>query len=99
MNVSGVTFGGGKAQEAAPSSVPAAPGGEGFGRVVDRLLGSASAEQAHAEQAVRDFAMGRTDNLHGVMLAMAKADLSFRLILQVRNRLSDAYQQVMSMQV
>lgn len=98
MNVSSVTMGGGKAHDAAPSAAPA-PAAEGFGRVVDRMLSGANAEQAHAEQAVRDFAMGRTDNLHGVMLAMAKADLSFRLILEVRNRLSDAYQQVMSMQV
>ena len=43
--------------------------------------------------------MGQTDNLHSVMLAVAKADLSFRTILEVRNRLTDAFQEIMRMQV
>ena len=43
--------------------------------------------------------MGETDNLHSVMLQMAQADLAFRLVLEVRNRLTEAYQEVMKMQV
>lgn len=56
-------------------------------------------QQANADQAVQDLALGRTDSVHGVMLAVAKADLSFHLFLEIRNRLTEALQQIMQMQV
>ena len=43
--------------------------------------------------------MGQTDNLHSVMLAVANADLSFQLFLEIRNRLTEALQQILQMQV
>ena len=70
-----------------------------FGDVVEKLLGDANSGQLQADQAIRDLAMGQADNLHDVMLAVAKADLTFRTILEVRNRLTDAYQEVMRMQL
>jgi flagellar hook-basal body complex protein FliE len=80
-----------------PGSSPAGSGS--FGAMMERLLGSAAQQQAQADQAVRDLALGRTEDVHNVLLAAAKADLSFRLVLEIRNRLLEAYQQVMSMQV
>lgn len=82
-------------------SVAPAPGSGigGFARVVAQFLNDAGAHQAHAEQAVSNLAAGRADNVHNVMLSMAKADLSFHLVLEIRNRLSDAYQEIMRMQV
>jgi flagellar hook-basal body complex protein FliE len=68
-------------------------------RALNGLLAGASAEGAKASQAVRDLALGRTDNLHSVALAVARADLSFRMVLEMRNRLSDAYQEIMRMSV
>ena len=44
-------------------------------------------------------ALGRTDALHEVMLQVAQADLSFRFILEIRNRLTEAYQEIMKMQI
>ena len=70
-----------------------------FAKLIDHLVGDANAQQAHADQVVRQLATGQTDNVHDVMLAVAKADLSFRLVLEVRNRLTEAYQEVMRMQV
>lgn len=78
---------------------PAEPGGVGFGRVIDQLLSDANSQQVQADQAVQELAVGRADNVHDVMLAVAKADLSFRMILEVRNRLTEAYQEIMRMQV
>jgi flagellar hook-basal body complex protein FliE len=77
----------------------AASGQGTFSKVIDRLLGDANGQQIQADKAVEDLALGRTDNLHGVMLAVAKADLSFRLALEVRNRLTEAFQEMMRMQV
>ena len=70
-----------------------------FGSLVDHLLGDANAQQLQADQAVRQLATGQTDSIHDVMLAIARADLSFRLVLEIRNRLTEAYQEVMRMQV
>ena len=52
------------------------------------VLGSAVQSDQQAGAAVRDLATGQTDNLHGVLLQVAQADLSFRLILEIRNRLT-----------
>jgi flagellar hook-basal body complex protein FliE len=78
---------------------PEKPGGAGFGNLIEGLLGKVNAQQMNADQAVKDLAMGQTDNLHGVMLAVANADLSFRMFLEIRNRLTEALQQIMQMQV
>jgi flagellar hook-basal body complex protein FliE len=76
-----------------------APSEGGFVKVIDHLLGKASETQARADHAIEDLVLGRTDNLHSVMLAVAQADLAFRTILEIRNRLSDAFQEIMRMQV
>ncbi len=82
-------------------SLPLAPAADkqSFVSVVERVLGDANAGQLNADQAVRDLVTGQAENLHDVMLAVAKADLAFRTVLEVRNRLTDAYQEVMRMQV
>lgn len=70
-----------------------------FTAMIEHWFSNASTQQTQADQAVRDLLMGRTDNLHSVMLAVAKADLTFRMMLEVRNRLTDAFQEIMRMQV
>ena len=67
--------------------------------MLGQFLNDASGQQTHAEQAVQSLAAGRSENVHNVMLSMARADLSFHLVLEIRNRLSDAYQEIMRMQV
>jgi flagellar hook-basal body complex protein FliE len=68
-----------------------------FPNMLNQLLDSAARSHSSADAAVRDMALGQTDNLHGVMLQMAQADLTFHLILEIRNRLTDAYQEIMKM--
>jgi flagellar hook-basal body complex protein FliE len=77
---------------------PDAAGGM-FGTLMERFIGSANQTHEKMVAAVNDLAMGKTDNLHDVMLHAAQADLSFRLILEIRNRLTEAYQEVMKMQI
>jgi flagellar hook-basal body complex protein FliE len=81
------------------TQLPAQPAKDPFTKVLDQLLGNANGAQGRADQAVQDLVLGRTDEMHNVMLAVAKADLSFRMILELRNRVSDAYQEIMRMQV
>jgi flagellar hook-basal body complex protein FliE len=67
--------------------------------VIGRLLNGANAQQLKADQTLEQFAAGQTDSVHDLVLATAKADLSFRLVLEIRNRLIDCYQEISRMQV
>jgi len=62
------------------------------------MSGAAQSHQA-ADAGVRDLVMGRTENMHGVLMQVAQADLNFRLVLEIRNRLIESYQEIMKMQV
>ena len=55
--------------------------------------------QKNADTASQNLATGRTDNIAEVMIASEKADIALRLMVQVRNKIIDAYQEVMKMQV
>jgi flagellar hook-basal body complex protein FliE len=72
---------------------------EPFGSVLGRMLTEVDSLQKRADQAVEGLATGKVKDVHDVMLAMNEADLSFRLMLEVRNKLVEAYQEVSRMQV
>jgi flagellar hook-basal body complex protein FliE len=71
----------------------------GFGHVLQGVLDNNVRANAEANQAIQAVATGQAQDLHTVSLAVAQADLSFRLILEMRNRLAEAYQEVSRMQV
>jgi flagellar hook-basal body complex protein FliE len=52
-----------------------------------------------SDMLVRKLAMGETENLHQVMIAMEKSKLQFSLLTEVRNKLLEGYQEVMRMQI
>jgi flagellar hook-basal body complex protein FliE len=52
-----------------------------------------------ANEKQRQLLVGETDNIHDVMIAMEKASLSLNLTLAVRNKVLDAYQEVMRMSI
>jgi flagellar hook-basal body complex protein FliE len=95
VSVSGIT----QALGPGPVQGPSENTGTGFPKMLDQLMSSAGRSHHAADEAVQAMATGQTDNLHEVMLQMAQADLSFHLILEIRNRLTDAYQEIMKMQV
>ncbi len=53
----------------------------------------------HADQKAQELATGKTDDIAGVMIATEKADIALRAMVQVRNKIIDAYQEIMKMQV
>lgn len=55
--------------------------------------------QKTADKVATDLATGKSGNLHETMLAISSAELAFNLMVQVRNRALEAYQEVMRMQV
>lgn len=52
-----------------------------------------------AEKASMDLASGRQSNIHETMLSVTKAELGFNMMVQMRNKIIEAYQEVMRMQV
>ena len=78
---------------------PAASGAGNFGQLVGNILQDVNQSQNQASEAIAQLAAGKTDNIHQVMIALGKAEVSFNYMLEVRNRLLDAYKQVMQMQI
>jgi flagellar hook-basal body complex protein FliE len=70
-----------------------------FGRLVENAVTDTERLQETADGMVKGLAQGEITDVHEVMLAMTRADLSFRMMLEVRNKLLEAYQEVMRMQV
>lgn len=83
----------------AATGLPAA-GGTAFGDVLRQAIDSVSAQQSAAQTLVTRFEGGAPDvSVAEVMVSMQKASLSFQAMNEVRNRLVDAYQQVMNMPI
>lgn len=70
-----------------------------FTQWLDREFSTLNTQLSEADQEVRKLALGESGNLHHVMLSMEKAKMSFELLVQVRNRLVEGYQELMRMQV
>ena|SRR5215831_8116519 len=90
------------AGDAAGAASGAAAGGgkaASFGEVLKDSLAQVNSLQHEADAAIQSLATGGTATLHDTMLAVEKADLSFRLMMQVRNKIVEAYQEVLRMQV
>lgn len=71
----------------------------GFGAVFKHYMAESQQANAASVQAIEDLATGKSQDLHSVTLAVAQADVSFRMMLEIRNRLSDALQEITRMQV
>lgn len=78
---------------------PEARGTQDFAAWFDRQLSELNEQIDTSEVELRKLATGETNNIHHVMLSLEKARLSFQLLLQVRNKALEAYQDLMRMQV
>ena len=79
---------------------PELPGHSGsFATLLQQSLERVDGLQHDADAAARAFALGQAPSVHDTMIAMEKADLSLRLTTKVRNKVVEAYQEIMRMQV
>ncbi len=80
---------------------PLQPLTEGAGPTFAGVLRSALAElntlQRKADTAARGFAVGEVESVHDTVIAMEKADIAMRLVTNVRNKIVEAYQDIMRM--
>ncbi len=70
-----------------------------FKNLMSMAMNALNNTQVDADVAMQQLAAGQNIELHNVMLAAEKASLTLQLALQVKNRITEAYQQLMNMQI
>ena len=78
---------------------PTQPSGDSFGSVLGKLVSDVNAKQNAATAAVDGLQSGQPVPLHQAVIAMEEANVSFQLMVEVRNKLLDSYQELMRMQI
>jgi len=73
--------------------------GADFKSLLSKSINEVNRLQADAEQVTTNFATGKTDNVAEVFTAVKKADIAFQTLMEIRNKLMDAYQEVKDMKV
>lgn len=74
-------------------------GFDSFGSVLQQSLDQVNRRQSEADAAIGDLATGRSTDIHQTMIAVEKASISFELMMQIRNKVIAAYDQIMRTQV
>jgi len=71
----------------------------GFAATLKEAIGQVNTLQKTSDVEMQKLATGRSDNIHDVMIAAEKADIALKLMVQMRNKIIEAYQEVMKMPV
>ncbi|WP_420997927.1 flagellar hook-basal body complex protein FliE [Cupriavidus sp. 30B13] len=93
------------AGQASPQAVVANPllvgatGQASFGGMVSGGLEQINQTLLTSQQDMQNLAIGNVQNLHQVMIRLEESKITFQLMLQMRNRMLESYQDVMRMQV
>lgn len=89
----------GAALDAASKGVQQGPKESGFADVLKDSIEKVNAIQTEADQAIQGLATGQVSDIHDTMIAIEKANLSFNMMVQVRNKIVAAYEEIMRTQV
>ena len=81
-----------------PNNLPGSSGAS-FEGMVRGLVGEVQNSQAAASATVGGLIAGQNVSLHQAMIGMEEANVSFQLMVEVRNKLLDSYQELMRMQI
>ncbi len=99
MGIQGVGAGALGASMLRPVAPPAAEGTTSFKDVLFAKIDEVNGLQREAEAAMADLASGRARNVDDVMAAVHKAEIAYQTLLQIRNKLFEAYQEISQMRV
>jgi flagellar hook-basal body complex protein FliE len=96
-----LTTTGASSLSSAASSIGAASssGADSFSNVLGGFIQEVSDKQTAANNSVTGLLAGKNVSLHQTMISIEEASVSFQLMVEVRNRLLDSYQELMRMQV
>jgi flagellar hook-basal body complex protein FliE len=95
--ISGITGAAAAAPTTGPN--PATAAGADFGETITSALEAVSEAEFNANALAEDVAMGGDTSVQQLMVAMTKASLSVDMLVQVRNKAVEAYQEIMRMQI
>jgi flagellar hook-basal body complex protein FliE len=70
-----------------------------FTSILKHTINTVNQAQIEADQAVQELATGNEKDIHQTMIALEKAEVSFQLMMQVRNKIVSAYEEIMRMQI
>ncbi len=70
-----------------------------FGSILGGMINGVDTLQQKANAEIAKVQLDKSGSIHEVMIAMEKADISFRTMMLMRNKLLEAYQEVMRLQV
>jgi len=93
----------GSAMPGAGKAVAGAPEGEnkssfaGTVKAVEKCISKVDELQGSSNESIKDFLSGKSEDITSVVSTAAKADISFKLLLGVRNKLIEAYKETMNM--
>ncbi len=73
--------------------------GTGFGDILKDAISTVNELQKSSDLEIQKLMTGESQDLHTTVIAMQKADLSFQMMMQVRNKIVQAYQEIMRMQI
>ena len=73
--------------------------GETFGEILAESIRQVNNLEAQADDAINNLIVGEAGNVHQTLIALQKAEISMRMIVEVRSKVISAYQEVMRMQV
>lgn len=73
--------------------------GPSFADTLKEAVNNVNQLSLDADRKAQELSTGKTDDIAGVMMAAEKADIALRAMVQVRNKIIDAYQEIMKMQV
>jgi flagellar hook-basal body complex protein FliE len=82
-----------------PQAPPDKASGLAFGDVLEGSINKVNHLQKTADQAVQDLTTGKEQDIHRTMIALEKASVSLELMLQVRNKIIAAYEEIKRMQI
>lgn len=74
-------------------------GNSGFGEILKDAISTVNELQQKSDQEIQKLMTGESQDVHTTVIAMQKADLSFQMMMQVRNKIVQAYQEIMRMQI
>ena len=83
----------------APSTEAGGTKGAGFSNLLERAVGVVNDKLQSADMEKTKVITGETTNLHQAVIAMQEAGVAFSLMVEVRNKLVESYQELMRMQV
>lgn len=84
--------------DGAAAAAPTKPS-ESFGQLLDGVAEMAEAKEGAAQAVTRQVLLGQNDQIHQSVLAMQEASVAFSMMIEVRNKLVESYQELMRMQV